>query len=346
VGVEKNPGPHGHGRLTTEERWRVVHLSVEQHLSARAIARRMHIARNTVASTLKRYVETGDVEEREGRGGKRKLSDDDEKKIVKKAKTGKTATVITRELFQEAKISVHVQTVLNILHKHKFSYKKIREEEAISEAAQQTRLQYARQMIGYDWKQVVFSDEKTFWLGSGVSHSWQEEGTHLSRKISKHPPKLHVWAAAGFYYKAQLYFFTQNMDAELYQTIIKARLLEKKLIYARDCPRRYKGTWVYLQDNDPKHKAASTMRLLEGKVGEERIINHPPYSPDLNIMENLWAHLNRQIQAARVTTISGLKRKLTQEWVRLSWDTIRVCVLSMPARLQECIQVQGARTQY
>ena len=76
------------------------------------------------------------------------------------------------------------------------------------------------------------------------------------------------------------------------------------------------------------------MRLLEGKVGEERIINHPPYSPDLNIMENLWAHLNRQIQAARVTTISGLKRKLTQEWVRLSWDTIRVCVLSMPARLQ------------
>ena len=129
---------------------------------------------------------------------------------MKKAKTGKTATVITRELFQEAKISVHVQTVLNILHKHKFSNKKIQEEEAISEAAQQTRLQYARQMIGYDWKKVVFSDEKTFWLGSGVSHSWQEEGTRLSRKISKHPPKLHVWAAAGFECKVQLYLFTKH----------------------------------------------------------------------------------------------------------------------------------------
>jgi len=274
------------------------------------------------------------------------LSDEDEKVIKKKAKAGKTATVIARELFQEAGISVHVQTVLNTLHKQNLSYKKIQEEEAISEAAQQTRLQYARQMIGYDWKKVVFSDEKTFWLGSGVSHSWQEVGSHCSRKISKHPPKLHVWAAAGYYFKARLYFFTQNMDAKLYQTIIKARLPENKLIYSRDCPRRYKGAWGYLQDNDPKHKATTTMQLLESEVGEDRIINHPPYSPDLNIMENLWAHLNRQVQASKVMTISGLKRKLTKEWEELSWDIIRVLVLSMPTRLHECIQVQGARTQY
>ena len=90
---------------------------------------------------------------------------------------------------------------------------------------------------------------------------------------------------------------------------------------------------MYLQDNDPKHKATTTMQLLESEVGEDRIINHPPYSPDLNIME-------------KVMTISGLKRKLTKEWEALSWDIIRVLVLSMPTRLHECIKVQGARTQY
>ena len=140
VGIEPNPGPSGHGRLSREERWRVVHLALETHLSARSIARRMNISRDTVSSTLK-------------------------------------------------------------------------------------------------------------------------------RKISKHPPKLHVWAAAGYYFKARLYFFTQNMDAKLYQTIIKARLPENKLIYSRDCPRRYKGAWGYLQDNDTEHKATTTMQLLESEVG-------------------------------------------------------------------------------
>ena len=136
------------------------------------------------------------------------------------------------------------------------------------------------------------------------------------------------------------------MDAKLYQTIIKRNLTENKLIYSRDCPRRYKGTWRYLQDNDPKHKAASTMQLLEEKWGGDRIIHHPPYSPDLNIMEDLWSHLNRQVQACKITTMTGLKRKLTMEWEELSWYTIRASVLSMPTRLRECIRVQGARTQY
>jgi len=68
VGIEPNPGPSGHGRLSREERWRVVHLALETHLSARSIARRMNISRDTVSSTLKRYLETGDVEEREEAG--------------------------------------------------------------------------------------------------------------------------------------------------------------------------------------------------------------------------------------------------------------------------------------
>ena len=135
------------------------------------------------------------------------------------------------------------------------------------------------------------------------------------------------------------------MTAAIYQGIIRDRLKENRLIYAADCPARYRGNWMYLQDNDSKHKAASTMRLLEEKVGD-RIINHPPYSPDLNICEDLWSYLNRKVLEAKVTTIVGLKRKVTLEWNAISWDSIRASVLSMPARLQECIQVQGARTQY
>ena len=37
VGVETNPGPPKYGRLSEEERWRVVHLTTEDHLSTREV---------------------------------------------------------------------------------------------------------------------------------------------------------------------------------------------------------------------------------------------------------------------------------------------------------------------
>jgi len=73
-----------------------------------------------------------------------------------------------------------------------------------------------------------------------------------------------------------------------------------------------KGKWRFLQDNDPKHKAAATMQLLREKLGD-RIIAHPANSPDLNIMEDLWSYFNRKVQAAKITTMQGLKRTLTRE---------------------------------
>ena len=81
--------------------------------------------------------------------------------------------------------------------------------------------------------------------------------------VKRHPKKLHVWAAAGTYMKSQLYFFTENMNAPLYRKILKNRLEEKRITFSPDCPVRMPKNWVFLQDNDPKHKAKKTMNFLE-----------------------------------------------------------------------------------
>jgi transposase len=305
----------------------------------------MRIHHSTVTNTLKRFHETGGIKERSGRGRKRKLSDKDERKIVRKAQKGEPAAQLAREHEAATGQSIHEQTVRNILHEHGFFYLTVQKVEALSEAAKLNRLNYAVKMKNYDWNQVIFTDEKTFQLGSGQSHAWQQVGKRISRTYTRHPKKLHVWAGAGYYYKTKLYFFTENLDSDLYQKILKARLKEKHIIYAKDCPRRYKGKWKFLQDNDPKHKAASTLEIINDLVGENQI-DHPSYSPDLNVQENLWSHLNRQVTAARITSIPALKRKLTYEWNQLPWDVIRVSVNSMANRIEQCIRLQGARTQY
>ena len=88
------------------------------------------------------------------------------------------------------------------------------------------------------------------------------------------------------------------------------------------------------------------MDLLEEKL-PHRLIAHPPSSPDLNVLENLWAYLNQKVKQANITNLEQLKTKLRREWKNLPWDVIRSYVGSMPARVREkVIKLKGGRTQY
>ena len=206
-------------------------------------------------------------------------------------------------------------------------------------------MEYAQEHLDYEWRGVLFSDEKSFWLGSGPTHAWQDPKRRKTREIQRHPKKLHVWGAMGSHVKAKLYFFQENLTAPLYTKIITSRLQEKKLIYSQNCPKKYKKKWVFLQDNDPKHKASESMEELKKLVGT-RLIPHPVNSPDLNAFEDMWSYLDRKVKAARIKSISGLKRFLTKEWENIPWSEMRKSVDSMPRRLQECIERQGGRTHY
>ena len=108
VCVETKPGPRRSQRLTEEERWRVIHLSTELHLSHSAIAKRMEISRHTVIDLLKKYHEIGTVKDRPGRGRKRKIEEQFEHKILKKAAKDKDSTEIAQEYAAETGIQVQI----------------------------------------------------------------------------------------------------------------------------------------------------------------------------------------------------------------------------------------------
>ena len=343
VGVELNPGPGAGKNLDEEKKWAVVALIKYSKLSQRDVAKKLKISQKAVWSIWNKYRETNSIKNRPGQGRKRKLSATDEKTIIEQAKKRKKAPEISRMLQKQGK-TVSDETVRKTLKTHGYYYLTIQKVEAISDLHKTQRLTYAKEMKNYDWNVVIFTDEKTFCLGSEESHAWQKPGERITTTFTKHPSKLHVWAGMGYYGKFQLYFFQENLDQHLYQQILRSRLKEKKITYAPGSS-RIRKKWVFLQDNDPKHKAKKSMELLEELVGT-RYIKHPPYSPDLNPMENIWSHLNRKVQEHHVTTIRYLKQVLTTEWKSMPWSVIRSAVDSMPTRLQQCIARNGGRTDY
>ena len=72
--------------------------------------------------------------------------------------------------------------------------------------------------------------------------------------------------------------------------------------------RNYLTTGI-LQDNAPTHKSKKSMETVREMV-EERMIEHPAKSPDLNVIEDMWSYLDRKVRAERITDIKKLKRFL------------------------------------
>ena len=106
----------------------------------------MEISRTTVSDVLSKYHETGGVKERAGRGRKRVITEEDEKKFVKKAKREKPATQIAREYKTATGISINERRVQQIIHKQRLRCLVNEKVEEISELNKAAHLNYTTEL--------------------------------------------------------------------------------------------------------------------------------------------------------------------------------------------------------
>ena len=86
-----------------------------------------------------------------------------------------------------------------------------------------------------------------------------------------------------------------------------------------------------------------------------RVMNWPPYSPDLNPIENLWALLKQQIYkdhpdleraSDTVETLTRLVQAAKEAWQTIRNDVIVRLSETMPHRVEAVIKADGWYTKY
>ena len=123
-----------------------------------------------------------------------------------------------------------------------------------------------------------------------------------------------------------------GLDAELYCEILNGELQQTIEYYGF-----VKKDFVFQHDNNPKHTAKTTKKLLE-ECGLE-VLDWPPQSPDLNPIEHLWDLLKRRLSAydSAPTSIHMLWDRVQEEWEKITAEDCINLISSMPRRIDAVI---------
>jgi len=105
-----------------------------------------------------------------------------------------------------------------------------------------------------------------------------------------------------------------------------------------------RNTFKLYQDNDPKNEAYKVRSWLLYNC--PKVLETPPQSPDLNLIENLWSELDRRVHKTPISSISALKERLQEECARIGPEYTQKIIANMPKRLNDTLRNNGYHTKY
>jgi transposase len=343
--------PHSHLPLASIERSAAVVLTRIGETQQQA-AEQLGTTRQSVSHWQHTYEETNDIKDALRSGRPTALKEKEKEELVMVSTINNRLT--PRELKKEVGVEVSARTIDRTLQEADLFGRVALKKRKFDEEEMKKRLSFAegyKHWRGKEWERVLFADEAIVKGEGGVKggRQWvrRERGTAVALQSeyihhkTPHPKQLNVWgcfAASGLGYS---YIYNESLNGKGFTHILDTHLLQSADLLFPETPRRQ---WWLLQDNAPTHKANVSKKWLHNHGVD--CLDFPPYSPDLNPIENLWQHVEKRVEARAPTELDELQNVLAEEWEKTPKSLLIKLAHSMPKRCLDVIAAHGDHIHY
>lgn len=237
----------------------------------------------------------------------------------------------------------------------------------LSAATLSKRLAFCKEHQNRSWGSVMFTDRKKFafnYPGCKVHPvTWVVGGGERRAYQVNHASVVNVYAGLTRFGLTKLHVVAgttghktnhsnkkggaaRNITTSEYEEVLKQTLLpEGRRLFGNNGI----SSWVLQQDNDPTHKQAPQVVKAYNQVhgcSIKVLSNWPPSSPDLSLIENIWAILQARLDAKGCKTFQEFKEALISEAKAIDGKVAQRLFDGMKDRVRECLQKEGNLTKH
>jgi len=219
-------------------------------------------------------------------------------------------------------------------------------EHELTEFDLQRRLAFANQYLHWtadQWARVFFSDETHFYLGHhGRTYVRRPVGASHDPKYMRQEKQLHgkvsLWGCICAEGLGHAELYAGSLDSTRHRDILRHSLIKTLRQFYPS------GPWNFQQDNVRFHTTPETVTYLHERG--VTLIEWPPWSPDLNPIENLWNVLKARVYARFAQSLEEMEQFIREEWAAVDLNFISHICRSMPLRLQLLLDNNGHKISY
>lgn len=218
----------------------------------------------------------------------------------------------------------------------------------MTDTNRENRIRFCEENMGLDWDKVIFSDEKTFCSYSDrQTRLWRPKGERFnmayvqSVKISGRI-SCGVWGFITGMGVGEVSEISSRMNSIEYTETLEDILIP--------CMNIIKEGWqenmLFMQDNARIHTSHFSSAWFRSHP-EISVLNWPPYSPDLNPIENVWSKLTYAWNQDVALNRAAILKEVKSRWDNLiGTPYVFNLYRSMPTRLQEVLDNNGNWCRY
>ncbi|CAF4338913.1 unnamed protein product [Rotaria sp. Silwood2] len=308
-------------------------------------ARELKISWTCVKNAIKRYREHGTFKDLSRTGRPSKITPRAARHI-KRLTSGENRTnakIITRKLNDSLTTSVSPTTVQRCLHKMGYTYTAKIKGPYFKKIHKVKRMAWCKKFRSYtieDWRRIIFSDESTYYVLKRKNKTmvWRSKTEKLTPDCIQQITtgcggKVGIWGAICRYGTTSALLYSDNMNSIKYCEVLKNQLIPS----IKRLPKGNKYTFQH----DLARWHTSNMVKEQIKKLKINMLEWPPNSPDLNVVEQLWSIIDKRLASKPINSKAELQKHLQEEWDKISLKLCRELVDSMPERIEKCLKAKG-----
>jgi len=252
-------------------------------------------------------------------------------------------------------LTVAPRTLRRALHEHGYHFCVARRRPLLKKVDMKRRLQFAKRWVHLPveyWRHHIWTDEMSIKLhGTRQTQDliWRMPDEEYHKDCIDHRKKpttgVMFWGAFRWGKVGPRHFFDLGPKERVNSTVYRDQILLGPLQdfwFESFCD---VDNPIVMEDNAPVHKKVCI--VTRQNLGME-CWQHPPNSPDLNLIENIWHHIKHVVvtEYPNITSQSELQAVVNSIWDGFSNDQWNGLVESMPERLRAVIDAKGGSTQW